>query len=48
MPNHTLFATDPFLTSLRGYSAFEEFIGRVKIQHDYYLALVEGRSKPSL
>ncbi len=43
MPNHTLFATDPLLTSLRGYSAFEEFIGRVKIQHDYYLALVEGR-----
>ena len=48
MPNHTLFATDPFLTSLRGYSPFEEFLGRVKAQHDYYLALAEGRSKPSL
>jgi tetratricopeptide (TPR) repeat protein len=48
MPNHTLFATDPFLTGLRGYSTFEEFLGRVKIQHDYYLALVEGRSKPNL
>ncbi|HKQ20191.1 MAG TPA: hypothetical protein VJW75_10650, partial [Candidatus Eisenbacteria bacterium] len=48
MPNHTLFATDPFLTSLKGYPAFEEFLGRVKVQHDYYLDLVEGRSKPSL
>jgi tetratricopeptide (TPR) repeat protein len=48
MPNHTLFATAPFLTNLRGYSAFEEFLERVKIQHDYYLALIEGRSTPSL
>ena len=42
MPNHTLFANDQFLTSLRGYPALEEFLGRVKVQHDYYLALVEG------
>ena len=47
MPNHTLFATDPLLTNLRGDPAFEKFLGRLKIQHDYFLALIEGRPAPS-
>ncbi len=46
MPNYTLFATDPSLANLHGDSASKEFLGRVKLQHDYYLALIEGGSAP--
>ncbi len=46
MPNHPLFATDPSLANLRGDPAFEGFLGRMKIQHDYYRALIEGGPTP--
>jgi predicted Zn-dependent protease len=48
MPNYTLFATDPLLSNLRGDQVFDAFLGRMKIQHDYYLALIEGRPAPKL
>ncbi len=47
LPNHPLFATDPLLTNLRGDPPFEEFLGRLKIQHNYFLALIEGGPAPS-
>jgi len=42
MPNYTLFATDPLLINLRGDPAFQEFLRRMKVRHDHFLALIEG------
>ena len=36
MPCYPLFAQDPFLMGLRGYPAFDEFLGRMKTQHDHF------------